>query len=166
MADYGKVLKMNEINGFAVSLCLLDDLGRTSSYSQIMQEKYKNGYTQVIINSYLMLKIAEQMLRDGWTLLSIFIDDPSVDEETKREVSSLVEGIKKNPLNFIKLSEYLEWALEDGSIFIDKVTMAKKIKERYKTCELYSNGVLFGDAKQLVFSEYIQEIIEDYLNAG
>ncbi|MDE5414574.1 hypothetical protein [Alkalihalobacterium chitinilyticum] len=166
MAEYGKLLKMNEINGFTVSLCLFDDLGRTSSYSHIMQENYKSGYTQVIINSYLMLKIVEDMLRDGWTLLSIFIDDPSVDEETKKEVNSLVEGIKKNPLNFNKLSEYLEWALEDGSIFIDKIMLASKFKNSYKTCELYSNGVLFGDAKQLVFSDYIKNIVEDYLNEG
>lgn len=166
MADYGKILKKNEVNGFAVSLCLFDDLGRTSTYSQIMQESYKSSYTQVIINSYLMLEIAEDMLRDGWTLLSIFIDDPSVDEETKKEVSSLVEGIKRNPLHFNKLSEYLEWALEEGSIFIDKIILAKKINNSYKTCEVYSNGVLFGDAKQLAFSYYIQKIIEDYLNEG
>lgn len=166
MADYGKVLKKNERNVFTVSLCLFDELGRTSSYSQIMYENYKNGYTQVIINSYLMLKIAEVMLRDGWTLISIFIDDPSVDEETKREVSSLVESIRRNSLNFNKLREYLEWALEDGSIFIDKIRMAKKIKDSYKTCEIYSNGVLFGDIKKLVFSDFIKKIVEDYLNEG
>lgn len=166
MADYGKILKKSKRNLFTVSLCHLDELGRTSSYSQIMHENYKNGYTQVIINSYLMLKITEEMIMDGWTLISIFIDDPSVDEETKQEVSSLVESIKRNPLNFNKLREYLEWALEDGSIFIDKITLARKLKDRYKTCEIYSNGVLFGDIKECVFSNFIKKIVEDYLNEG
>lgn len=166
MADYGKILKKNEGNGFTVSLFLFDELGRTSTYSQIMRENYEKGYSQVIINSYLMLKIAEDMIKNDWTLLTVFIDDPSVDEETKKEVGALVESIKRSALNFNKLGEYLKWALDDGSIFIDKMTLAKKVENSFKTCEFYSNGVTFGDNKELIFSNSVKKIVEDYLNEG
>lgn len=166
MSDYAKILKCNEVGEFVVSLCLLDDLGRTGSYSRIMKENYEKGFTQVIINSSLMLQVTEAMLRENWILNFVSIEDPSVDEETKKTINYYVEEIKKNPLNFNKLKEYLNWALEDGSIFIDKIRMAKKIDNKFEAYELYSTGVLFGNIKQEVFEKYIKKIIEEYLNEG
>lgn len=164
MADYGKILKKKIENGFIASLYQFNQIGKNSSYTEIMKKNYENGFSQVIINTELMLTITESMLRDEWTLISIHIDDPSVDEETKQEINSFVEMIKSNPLNFNKLSNYLDWALDEGSIFIDKIKMSKKVDDEYPFCELYSNGLLFGNAKDVVFANYLQKIIEGYLN--
>ena len=164
MADDGKILKKKIENGFTASLYQFNQIGKNSSYTEIMKKNYENGFSQVIINTELMLTITESMLRDEWTLISIHIDDPSVDEETKQEINSFVEMIRSNPLNFNKLSNYLDWALDEGSIFIDKIKMSKKIDDEYPFCELYSNGLLFGSAKDVVFANYLQKIVEDYLN--
>ncbi|MGX6962939.1 hypothetical protein [Vagococcus xieshaowenii] len=164
MNGYGKILKKNENSVFHTKLLLVDDLSKTGTYPIIMNSEYKEGYTQVIINSYLMLKIAERMLIDGWTLGKVEVDDPSVDQNTRIEINNLVEKIKESPLYFSELESYLEWALDEGSIFIDKIIMGKKSEEGFLSFELTSSGLQRGKQKELVFNKYIKNVVEVFLN--
>lgn len=164
MQGYGKILKKNEKNRFETKLLLVDDLSNTGTYPSIMKAERQEGYTQVIINSYLMLKIAERMIIDGWILGNLEVDDPSIEQETKVEISNLLEMIKTSPIHFKKLEEYLEWALDDGSIFIDRIKMGKVINDKFCAFEITSSGLQRGNNKEYIFEMYIKEVIEVFLN--
>lgn len=164
MGSYGKILKKRSNNIFKTELLLLDSLGKSGAYYELMKEKYDQGYTQVIINSYLMLKIAESMLKDGWIILEIEIDDPVIDLETKSQIKRLVESIKVNILNFNKLTSYLEWVLDEGSILIDRITLAKKDQVHIFRSEINSKGIIVGDIKKEIHQLYIKNVVEEFLN--
>ncbi|MDT6474714.1 hypothetical protein NNL77_10380, partial [Enterococcus faecium] len=91
MDKYGKILK-KKTDSYSLTLCSLNKL---DNYRNIMKEQYDSGYTQVIVNTDLMLKIIESMLKKNWVLLRVEIDDPSVDEETLQEITILVDKIKE-----------------------------------------------------------------------
>lgn len=164
MDCYGKILKKREHSKFDVKLLLLEDLSKFGSYSQTMQNEHSCGFTQVIVNSYLMLNIAESMIKDGWVILKLAVDDPAVDIGTKNEIKSLIELIKQDSEYFSSLSRFLDWALDDGSIFIDKISFGKIIEEKPLKFDVSSNGILFGNGKEIAFETYIKTIIEEYLN--
>ena len=159
MGSYGKILKKRSNNIFKTELLLLDSLGKSGAYYELMKEKYDQGYTQVIINSYLMLKIAESMLKDGWIILEIEIDDPVIDLETKSQIKRLVESIKVN-----KVTSYLEWVLDEGSILIDRITLAKKDQDHIFRSEINSKGIIVGDIKKEIHQLYIKNVVEEFLN--
>ena len=160
MDKYGKILK-KKTDSYSLTLCSLNKL---DNYRNIMKEQYDSGYTQVIVNTDLMLKIIESMLKKNWVLLRVEIDDPSVDEETLQEITILVDKIKENVLNFNRLKEYLEWALDDGSIFIDKIKISIIEGVQKINCEINSNGLMYGNNNNFVFDNFIKGIIESYLN--
>lgn len=164
MKSYGKILKRKENNGFSTTLLVVDDLSKTGTYPSIMKKMYGEGHTQVIINSYLMLKVAEKMIIDGWTLGKVEVDDPSIEQSTKIEIGNLLDEIKKSTLNFKKLEEYLDWALDEGSIFIDKIIMGRTKENKFYDFELTSSGIQRGNTKEEVFESYIKEVLEDFLN--
>lgn len=166
MSDYGKVLKKYVSDKYVVSLFDVNELGENSSYSEWMKEKYDNGFTQVILNSHIMIRVIEQSLVNGWILSEIKVEDPSVDEDAQLSINRYIDEIKVKPMTFLKLKEYLSWALDDGSIFIDTTKLSKKIDNSMKICEMNSNGLLFGEAKTELFSQLIKKEIEEYLNEG
>ncbi|EOF77704.1 hypothetical protein CYQ82_08470 [Enterococcus faecium] len=160
MEEYGKILKKKD----GLYTLELYSFNKFCNYGTIMKEQYDLGFTQVIVNTELMLNIAENMLINNWTLIKVEIDDPSVDKDTEEEISNLVELIKSNVLNFNKLKSFLEWALDDGSIFIDKLKLGISLDEKIVFCEINSNGLIYGNDNELVFSMFIKEPIEEYLN--
>ena len=52
MDKYGKILK-KKTDSYSLTLCSLNKL---DNYRNIMKEQYDSGYTQVIVNTDLMLK--------------------------------------------------------------------------------------------------------------
>lgn len=164
MENYGKILKAKQNNFFKTDLLLLENLSAHGTYYDLMKKKYDEGYTQVIINSLLMLQIAENMIIDDWILLKIEIDDPGIDSDEEEQIKILVESLRKNVLNFNKLTKYLEWILDEGSILIDKIVLGKKTEKKVFRTEISSKGILVGDANTEVYNEYLRTIIEDFLN--
>lgn len=164
MDKYGKILKKNTNGRFELSLLYFDNLNFGGTFTKIMKEKYNDGYNQVIINSEIMIELIEKALFDKWTLLAINISDPSVDVETLNEIREIVTSIKTDKSNYLNLKSYLDWALDDGSIFIDSLKFVKKINNSYQYCEIHSVGVIFGPAKDVMYSQILKKLIRDYLN--
>jgi hypothetical protein len=148
MNKYGKILKKNTNGKFELSILYFDNLNFGGNFTKIMKEKYNDGYNQVIINSEIMIDLIEKALFDKWTLLNVNISDPSVDAETLNEIHGIVTSIKADKLNFLNLKSYLDWALDEGSIFIDSLKFAKEIGNTYQVCEVHSVGGNFWTGKR------------------
>lgn len=164
MDKYGKILKKNTNGKFGLDILYFDNLNFGGNFTKTMKEKYNDGYNQVIINSEIMVELIEKALFDKWTLLNVNISDPSVDAETLNEIHEIVTSIKTDKLNFLNLKSYLDWALDEGSIFIDSLKFTKEIDNTYQICEVHSVGVIFGQAKDLMYYQLLEKLIEDYLN--
>lgn len=164
MSDYAKVMKKYIDTKFEISLFHINNFGVGDQYIQFMKERYSEKYSQVIINSGLMLEIIESAIKDEWTLIQIVIDDPSVDEHSRDEIKSLVDNIKKDSIYFNDLKLYLDWALDEGSIFIDSIRLAKTVNDKIMYCDVFSKGLLYSTGKEKLFEMTIKQIIEEYLN--
>lgn len=163
MTNYVKLMKIYNDNVYDVISVEIDDLSKFGSYPKIMKKIYEQGYTQITINSYLMLKILEKVngSRD-WEIINMEITDPTIDEETIDEIKLIFNQIKNKEKDFTLMKEYLFWALDDGSIFIDKIILYNT--EANVSEEVHSNGLIFGQNNELIFMDIIKEILNGYLN--
>ncbi|CAM3959735.1 hypothetical protein [Staphylococcus xylosus] len=163
MTNYAKLMKIYNDNAYDVISVEIDDLSKFGSYPEIMKKIYEQGYTQITINSYLMLKILEKVngSRD-WEIINMEITDPTIDEETINEIKLIFNQIKNKEKDFTLMKDYLFWALDDGSIFIDKIILYNT--EANVSEEVYSNGLIFGQNNELIFLDIIKEIMNGYLN--
>lgn len=163
MTNYAKLMKIYNDNAYDVISVEIDDLSKFGSYPEIMKKIYEQGYTQITINSYLMLKILEKVNGSrNWEIINMEITDPTIDEETINEIKLIFNQIKNKEKDFTLMKDYLFWALDDGSIFIDKIILYNT--EANVSEEVYSNGLIFGQNNELIFLDIIKEILNGYLN--
>jgi len=140
----------------------LTDLSKFGTYPDLMKQKYDAGYTQIIINSFLMIEIMEEVRKkEGWILVDMEVSDPSVDEDTLTNIKTIFKQITENKNDFSVLKEYLFWALDEGSIFIDKISVFNTLESI--NVEINSNGLIFGDDKS-VLDSVILPLLNRYLN--
>lgn len=162
MSNYGKIMKSYS-DRYDVIIIKINDLSKFGSYPKKMKEIYDKGYTQVTINSYLMLKILEEInLLDDWEMVDIEINDPTIDKETIDEINLIVKQIKNKERDFNLMKDYIFWALDEGSIFIDKISIFNtKLKIHG---EINSNGLIYNENNEMIMNNVIKKIVEDYLN--
>lgn len=163
MTNYSKIMKKFEKQNYEVSLFDFEDLSKLGSYPEKMKELYKVGYTQVIINSKLMLMLLELIINQkNWEFIDFEISDPSLDEETENQIKKISGNIKNKEIAFSNVKEYLFWVFDEGSIFIDKI-IVYNYKEK-NNIEINSNGLIYGDNNNEIFNQIIKKILEGYLN--
>lgn len=162
MPNYGKIMK-GYSDKYDVIIIKISDLSKFGSYPEKMKEIYEKGYTQVTINSYLMLKILEEInLMNDWEMVNIEINDPTIDKETIDEINLIVRQIKNKERDFNLMKDYIFWALDEGSIFIDKISILNKKSGIYG--EINSNGLIYSENNDIIMNNMIKKIVENYLN--
>lgn len=167
MTEYSKVFKKDENQDYFFRLnhfANFDSVDTPNSYLYVMKENYDDGYSQVIINTSIMLSIIKNALKERWVLNSINIDSPVVDEDIDKELKNYVKLIKRDVMYFDDLKDYLYWTLDEGSIFIDSIVLIKKVDEKIISSEVYSNGLISGEDSDVVYQEVIDKTLKEYLN--
>ncbi|MTV19175.1 hypothetical protein [Staphylococcus delphini] len=163
MSNYSKLMKSFKNGVYHIEAFELSDLSQFGSYPNLMKEKYEKGFTQIIINSFLMIGIMEYLSKhEKWVLTGMEISDPSVDEETLMQIKTIFHKIRGNRNDFSLLKEYLFWALDEGSIFIDQIS-AYNLKESINI-EINSNGLLYGNNNKIILDSVILPLLNRYLN--
>lgn len=163
MSKYSKLMKAFDQGVYNIGTLELTDLSKFGTYPNLMKEKYEAGFTQIVINAFLMIEIMETLCKNGeWKLLAMEVSNSSVNEETLIQIKSIFNQIKKNDSEFSMLKDYLFWALDEGSIFIDQIS-AYNLKEA-TTVEVHSNGLIYGDNNQLILDSVILPLLNRYLN--
>lgn len=131
----------------------------TEKYHEVILEMKSSGYKQVIINSELMLKLLNEIiLNEGFILQIKFTDN--TDENLIIDVNNLIGKIRYDRIQFIKLKEVLNWALDNNSIDIFNVELLYKQKKY----TVYSNGLILGEEINVLFEEILKKIFFEYLS--
>ena len=157
-------MKKFDNSNYIVRTFDFESLSKFGSYPDKMKELYEQGYSQVIINSKIMLSILERVLdHKDLEFVSFEVSDPSLDEETRTQMNKIIENIKNKKMSFCDVKEYLFWVFDEGSIFIDKLMLYHY--EKNVNIEVYSNGLLYFDIDDKEeFIELVIAILERYLN--
>lgn len=165
MSDrYGKILKKyGENNQKVTSLHFFendDGFGPSSSYFKRMIQLSNEGYTQVILNSELMIQLSINLKLNDYKILDIEFDD-YVDEND--ELRDLFVSIINEASQIYSKNELSNWFLQRDSILISKVSVVNKVER--KKLEINRSGLVFGDEMCLknMFDNVLSVIIDKYL---
>lgn len=166
MSDrYAKILKSyseNDKNIVSLHFFEKDDgFGPSSSYFQKMIELSNNGYTQVILNSELMIQISINLKSNNYKILDVELDDYADDENS--ELKDLFVSIINETSQIVSKSDLSNWFLQKESILISKVSVVNLTE--MKKIELNRSGLVFGDEECLenMFKKVVSTTINDYL---
>ncbi|WP_077700072.1 hypothetical protein [Staphylococcus hominis] len=164
MKNYVKIMKKFENHKYIVKTFDFESLSKFGSYPDRMKKIYEQGYSQVIINSKIMLSILGRVLEHkDFKFISFEVNDPSLDEETRTQMNKIIENIKSKKMSFSVVKEYLFWVFDEGSIFIDKLTLYHNKKDI--NIEINSNGLIYFDNdNKEEFIELVITNLERYLN--
>jgi len=156
MEVYGKVFRKYSQDKLDISMKSYNP--DIEKYHEVILKMKNEGYKQVIINSELMIKVlSEIILNEGFILQVNFTDN--TDENLIIDVKNLVAKIRHDRLQFIKLKDVLNWALDNNSIDIFNVELYYK-KSKYT---VYSNGLVEGNEIDIVFDEILEKVLLEYL---
>ncbi|HCY7665848.1 TPA: hypothetical protein O1692_000959 [Staphylococcus aureus] len=162
MANYAKIMKKFDDHKYIVKSFDLEDLSKFGSYPDKMKKIYGQGYSQVIINSKIMLSLLERVIENkNLEFISFEVNDPSLDEETRAQINKIIENLKSKKMGFSAVKEYLFWVFDEGSIFIDKLILYNY--EKSSNIEINSNGLICFDNKE-EFVDLVIVNLESYLN--
>lgn len=162
MANYAKIMKKFDDHKYIVKSFDVEDLSKFGSYPDKMKKIYEQGYSQVIINSKIMLSLLERVIENkNLEFISFEVNDPSLDEETRTQINKIIENLKSKKMGFSAVKEYLFWVFDEGSIFIDKLILYNY--EKSSNIEINSNGLIYFDNKE-EFVDLVIANLESYLN--
>lgn len=166
---YAKILKKFNTNGDLVSsIHFFEDQGfsKGTNYFNVMESLSNQGYSQIIINSELIISITGSMLKNKWVLFDVELDDPEmIDETIKDQIHLFTENVRRNSEDFERNVEFLDWILERESILISKISLVTS--DTYQRMFITRTGLVFGD-KQVIensFENSIKLVIDKYLEA-
>ncbi|MED2940640.1 hypothetical protein [Cytobacillus horneckiae] len=155
--SYSKVFKYNEKGTNIPALVPYNPEKET--YYELIKKSRKKGLRQIIINSEIMTELMYNTLSHEGLILDINLSD-NTDKISKDNVESILHAIRKNKLNFIKLREELDWAIERESIDISNIIIyIDNIK-----LEIKSNGIIIGEINNYFFDKVMKPTLENYLN--
>lgn len=166
MSDrYGKILKSygeNDKNVASLHFFEKDNgFGPSSSYFQKMVELSNDGYTQVILNSELMIQISINLRANNYKILNVELDDYADDENS--ELKDLFISIINETSQISSKSDLSNWFLQKESILISKVSVVNLTE--MKKIEINRSGLVFGDKECLenMFDKVLSTTINNYL---
>lgn len=166
---YAKILKRFEDgDDLSASIHFFEDQGfsKGTDYFNVMERLSSQGYSQIIVNSELIISIVGCMIKSNWILFDIELDDPEmIDETVKDQIQLFTENVRTNSGNFEKSVGFLDWVLERESILISKISLVTA--DTKKRIFITRTGLVFGK-KQIIencFIELIKPVIDEYLDA-
>lgn len=155
MNEYGKIFRQKKNNKFSLRSYNPDK----EKYFELIQKAKKDSYTQLIINSELMIDLMYKILNLSGVVLKISMSE-TTDQNIKDNVKFILQKLRQDNLYFSKLKEELEWAIDSGSLDIESIdAYYKKNKITIK-----SNGIIYGKDKSTTFEEVIIPVLECYFN--
>lgn len=165
---YAKILKKFEDgDDLSASIHFFEDQGfsKGTDYFNVMERLSSQGYSQIIVNSELIISIVGCMIKNNWILFDIELDDPEmIDETVKEQIQLFTENVRTNSGNFEKSVGFLDWILERESILISKISLVTT--DTKKRIFITRTGLVFGE-KQVIETCFIliKQVIDQYLDA-
>lgn len=155
MNEYGKIFRRKQDNNFSLRSYNPDK----EKYFELIQTAKEDNYTQLIINSELMINLMYTALNFDGIILNVSMSD-TTDQDIKDNIRFILQKIRQNNLYFSKLKEELEWAIDCGSLDIESVDL---YYENNKST-IKSNGIIYGKNKSATFNNLIVPVLESYFN--
>lgn len=157
MSEYGKLFRKNEDQKSAFILKSYNP--DKDKYFELINRARNESYRQVIVNSKIMTDVLFTTINSDGIILKINMSE-STDQDIKDNIKAIIRKLREDKLLFVKLKEQLEWASESGSIDINSIEIFC-YQKRY---EIFSNGIVSGDAISELFQRNIRIVLEDYFN--
>ncbi|MCT4410237.1 hypothetical protein EFT44_01365 [Leuconostoc falkenbergense] len=162
---YGKILKSYDENGKKVASLHFfehdDGFGPSSSYFTKMVQLSNDGFTQVILNSELMIRLSINLKVNNYIISNVELDDYADDENS--ELKELFILAINETTDSVSSSNLSNWFLQKDSILISKVSVVNLTE--MKRLDINRSGLIFGDQECLVdmFDNVLSTTIDEYL---
>lgn len=133
----------------------------TKSYREVVKEHKKQGQSQILLNSKLMIEMIEWTLSSNNTEkiilrdITVENDQEDVNDEEFSELLSQSNG--EYHVAIKKLVKLLDWCVDSGSIDIKSIIVSTQDQD--KSADIYFNGTFSGDID--IFGYFIEPFLMD-----
>lgn len=150
---FGKFFKKSFTNEIS---CFQYDINQ--NYYTLIREKQKEGFTQCIITSNIMIEIMEYFISEGNSIISIeFMVE---DAEIENKINFIVESMKNNSNYWDILKNEILFLSQNDCIEVKKIEFKNNNKSEYTFSILVNGIVIIPEDKFNSISKKISTIIE------
>lgn len=157
MENYAKIFRKYKDNS-NLDISLDEYNPDDKKYKDLIIEKKKNNFKQVIINSELMVDIIKETLSKEGIIQNIDFTE-NTDYEINEDVKKLLWKLRDNKIYFDDLKILLSWVIDKNSIDIKELCIYYK-NNQYS---IYSNGIIKGSDIKEVFKIIVEPAVRRYL---
>lgn len=128
------------------------------NYYKLIREKQKEGFTQCIITSNIMIEIMQYFILRGNTDI-VFIEFINENYEIKSEINSILELMSENLIYWYRLKEMILFFSQNNCNEIKKVEFKICDKFQYKFSILINGIFIISEIKFKDISDIICKLI-------
>lgn len=164
---YSKVLRKAEDNYYIFkNFSLNKNNSQFKEYAKWLKNYKEQNYSQIIINSTLMLKIIKKASYNNFILKDIEFEKGYKNEDYNK-LKEILLNIEQDIKFIFKLEEYLNNIVDKNSIIINKLIFNFEYNKQYSKIEINDNGIIISDAEQLndnFFNTILYPILQEKYN--